>query len=100
MRSCKSATRSVAASIQGAVLCATWNTKPAMVWGTDGLIDSNLGLSVILSSVDRHLSCCYPGFGYARTVYGICLRPYLWYLGGTSSTSTHEIEHRKWLVRL
>ena len=60
-----------------------------MEWGTDGLIDSNFGLSALLSSVDRHLSCCYPGFGYERTVYGICLRPYLWYLASTSSSSRH-----------
>jgi len=68
--------------------------------GTNGIIDSNFGLSAILSSVDRYLSCCYPGFGYARTAYGICLRSYLWYLGSTSSSSTHEIDYRKWLVRL
>ena len=80
--------------------CATWNTKPTMEWGTDGLIDSNFGLSATLSSAGRHLSCCYPGFGYERTVYGICLRPYLWYLGSTSSNSTHEVDYRKWLVRL
>ncbi len=50
---------------------------PAMMGDTDGLIDSNFGLSARLSSVDRHLSCCLSAFGYARMVYGICLRPYL-----------------------
>ena len=80
--------------------CATWNTKPTMESGTDGLIDSDFALSATLSSAERHWFCCYPGSGYERTVYGICLRPYLWYLGGTSSNSTHEIDYRKWLVRL
>ncbi|KPJ57083.1 MAG: hypothetical protein AMS16_01570 [Planctomycetes bacterium DG_58] len=71
-----------------------------MVWGTDGIIVSTFGLNTTLDTSDRRLSCCYPGFGYARTVYGICLRPYLWYLGSISSSSIHEIDYRKWLVRL
>ena len=81
--------------------CATWNTKPTMAFGTDGIIgwyDGSDGVK--LWPMYRHLSCCHPGFTNERTTYGICLRPYLWYLGDEFSYSIHEIDYRKWLVRL
>ena len=81
--------------------CASWNTMPdpvtQMIWGTDGMIDFNLGVDVLMATIDRHISCCYPGFGYERTVYGICLRPYLC---GDGADSDWRIDYRKWLVRL
>jgi len=78
----------------------TWNTKPAMVWGSSGLIDLSLPPGGFMSCSTRHISCCTPGFGYARTVYGICLRPYEWMGGDANCDVDWEVDYRKWMIRL
>jgi len=80
--------------------CAIWDDPLAMVAGTDGIIDLSLAPGGFMSCDTRHVSCCEPGFNYERTVYGICLRPYRWYLGDESCDVDWSVDYRKWLIRL
>lgn len=80
--------------------CAVWDDNLTMQAGTDGLIDLSQAPGGFMSCGTRYISCCEPAFSYEGTVYGICLRPYLWYGGGVNCDVDWTVDYRKWHVRL
>jgi hypothetical protein len=79
--------------------CATWNTKPATVTGSDGIIDCQ-GFSPNTVTCDsREASIVEPGWANAVTAYGIALIPYDFFGCGTGATMQHTVDYTKWFIR-
>jgi hypothetical protein len=88
----------------GSHACATWNTKPAMYFGRDGMVDWGVGGGggqVLTPGTLRELTVTTKVWGNHFKSYGICLRPhdqFAWYLNGTGLTSTHTVDFARWFI--